>query len=176
MDGSIKIYEVSKSGKKTLLIFFNQIADDGLKELAKLLPPNSTGILGSPITHCQLGRGGIGGQYDYDAISLNTPILESDGGISSVSDASVIHDGFTSYFEFVFNSDNTLYTYLNSIGNPAINEVGMLIDYTIPSTERLFCAKDFNYGSLPFYIESGKAYTVYYELKFGREFSSSSSV
>lgn len=176
MDGSIKIFEMSKAGVKTLLIFFNQIADDGLKELAKLLPPDSTGILGSPITHCQLGIGGIGGQYDYEATSLNTPISESNGGISAVSNASIIHDGFTSYFTFVFNADNTLYTYLNSIGNPPINEVGMLINYSAPSTERLFCAKDFNYSSLPFHIESGIAYTVYYELKFGREFSSSSSV
>lgn len=176
MDGSIKIFEVSKTGQETLMVFYNQIADNGLKELAKLLPPDSTGILGRPITHCQLGVGGIGAAYDYDILSLNTPISEANGGISPVSAASVIHDDFTSYFNFEFNSDDTLYTYLNSIGNPEINEVGMLIDYTVAGTERLFCAKDFNYGTLPFNIESGKAYTVYYELKFGREFSSSSSI
>lgn len=175
MDGSIRISRIGKDGKERMLVFFNQIADGGLKELAKLLSPVSMGIEGKPITHCQLGIGGTGFPYPYNSVALNNGISEANYGIEAVSDAEIIHDGFTTLFSFRFNQDDLLYEYLSTLDNPDINEIALLIDYTTPVSICTFCAKDFNYGTLPFGIESTYAYEIKYELKFGREVSSSSS-
>ena len=175
MDGSIRISRIGRNGKERMLVFFNQIADGGLKEMAKLLAPSSTCIEGNPITHCQLGIGGMGTQYQYTSATLNNGISDVNHGIEAVNDAVLIHDGFTTLFSFRFNQDDLLYGYLSSIGNPDINEIALLVNYTTPVSINTFCAKDFNYGTLPFGIESTYAYEIKYELKFGREVSSSSS-
>lgn len=183
--GYVYIHAIDqRTGKKQLLRRFpNQIFSWGRKELAKLVIP--TGFLtedGKNIAHCQLGKGGTGYGYGFDTVELNDGISETYGGIeqlSNVGGASINTSGFRVNFNYEFNGDNSLYNYLHTLGDPDINEIGMLIDYpnreTAPMDGRMFCGKDFNVSTYPFQVQKFVTYVIGYEIRFDRFPSSISS-
>lgn len=170
--GHVKIWEgVEKS--KLLVDTDNKILVGAHEQMSILIvantPPSDYTSGGNAIGNAQIGKGNTGSSnpFTFNEWELRDGILEGDGGIVPWFQYDRTLENNTSVmFTFHFNDGDTLYNYLNGIGNPDITEIGLMVGGTVANSlgSRLFAAVDFYDDRFP--VNQGIIYVAEYQIKF----------
>lgn len=170
--GHVRVWE-GFSKEKLLVDVDNKILVGAHEQLPGLIvsntPPSDYTSNYNAIGKAQIGKGNIGysNPFEFEEWGLRDPISEINGGVVNWFQYDRTLENNTSVlFTFHFNGGDSLYTYLNSIGNPNITEVGLMVGANVADSlgNRMFAAVDFYDSKFP--INQGIIYVVEYQIKF----------
>jgi hypothetical protein len=177
---SIELRNVITGESEFLYSEHNVILNTGLRELINLLV-FGTEMFDHTIDRCQLGIGGegINDYSDLERYYLESPIIESHGGVVTKTNSFTTYSTNTisTTFEFTFNQNNLLYESMTPDidGHRWINEICLLIKDRNPGVD---LDALFTYRSIVshrFDIRPFVTPVIRYEIKFFRHTDVSSS-